>query len=477
MFGASHQQKKAKEPAVASAEKFMNAIQEGNMNELAQTLLDPKILFNCPMGIFFSRPHVKRWIAFEEKVMAGHKIKYHGTSSDDGMRVARNRWSIEGLHFVDTIVLNQVLMIKTVRRVMERRPNNAKEADATNALLLAWTGPYFAKYCGPKKGLNNRALVLPVLDYAYQNLKNCRELLVTRPKDGKEITDFRIALHFLTDVTDEEIDGEAPPPSTLHMQHKQEKDEVTIRAKNRDGEQAALVIDRAALGSTEEGAGKMESLEDSEVVVKEERLRFVASGLKLCNNEFTHAHDLDQAIKIFIVNAFYFLNWVDLSSNKLVSIPDLSQYPIVVLYLHDNKIASMAEVEKLQGLSQLQSLTLFENDIQSKRTKARDYKYEVLNILWEGHCKRYEGQSNLSPNDMPLKSFDHSVLTVEDKQCMERFRGIRQARSPSPPGSRLGTPSSGIRQPKPAPGEAEGKAAWQRLSERRRPGSRMRSSG
>ncbi len=426
---------KAKEPAVVSAEKFMEAWKEGSLGDVSQTLLDPGIKFNCPMGIFHSRPYVKRWAAFELSVIqkVGCPVIVHGTVMDgDGMRVAKNHWSVAGLHFTDTITLNGVLMIKHVKRVMERRSVNAAEEKKTEELLLGWTGPYFSKYCGPKKGIDNRALILPVLDFSYQDISRCAELRSRKPKDAKEIEDSRIAYHFMSDATVEEIEaGEPTQLAASQLHHNKPKDEVVIKAKNREGEQAAIVVDRNALGAGEGEGGKIENLEDQEIVTSEEELRFVASGIKVNNNRLQHANDLEINIKRLVVNAFYFLNWVDLSSNLLQSIPDLSQLPIVVLYLHDNKIKDFQEVTKLQGLSNLQSLTLFGNPIQSDSPKARDYKYHALMLLWEGFKARRQGTKKpaKSPADMALRSFDHSVLTADDRQCIERFTVIHKSKS------------------------------------------------
>ena len=461
-YGSPHT--RAKEPAVTSAERLMEALMKGDVAPLYHQI-DPRVVMTSPMGVFHSRPHVKAWLTFEISILKGHRIEYHGTHSEDGLKTARNEWSVAGLHFSDTVSLSQVLSIKSVRRTMQR---TGKAKEETQELLLAWTGPYFAKFCTPKKfGVDNRALVLPVLDYTYMSLQTCRELTTVKPREGKEISDPSIALHFLANMNQRDAHEAAQQQSADQARaaaaQGDRRDEITIRAKNRDGEQAAIVVDRSAL--MQGGENRVESLEDSEVIVRETRRRFVASGIKLSNNLLTNANDLDQMVRIYILNAFYFLTWVDLSSNQLTSIPDLSQYPIVVLYLHNNKIANMNEVAKLQPLTQLQSLTLFGNPIQCDVENVRDYKYRVLStfVTYEKrpgsrpHSRspprsrednerrspsRIKRMSSPTPDQqlrVTLKSFDHSVISPNDKQNVLQYATVlcghdlpARYRSPSP---------------------------------------------
>lgn len=379
---------RAKDPAVANAEKLMKAITDGEITAI-YNILDPKIMLNGPMGVYQSRPHVKAWLEFEQSVLQGAPIVHHGTVSVDGLKVAKTTWSVHGLHFVDVVTLNQVLSIRTVRRTMVRKYKNDAEKERGEKLLLAWTGPYFSKYCGPKaKGVDNRALVLPVLDYAYMGLKNVRDLLTTKPNGGREIQETSIVFHFLHQAAEKERDDAAAAAAERAAQESKQttafsshpREEVTIRAKNRDGEQAAIVIDRSMLDGKHES--RVESLEDGEVVVKEDRMRFVCSGIKLCNNELVDCRELEIVLKLYVVNAFYFLSMLDLSSNGITVIPELAQFPLQALYLHDNKISDMRETEKLKDLTQLTSLTLFGNPIQSNARSAKEYKYCVLSLFW-----------------------------------------------------------------------------------------------
>jgi hypothetical protein len=416
---STHKAEKPKEPPVAAGERFMACVLDGDINAI-YNMLDPNVFMTTPMGLNHGRPDVKCWIAFDTKVMkeCNATIKVGAcTGDEDSLKTARSTWSIGALTFTDVIVLNQMLLIKSIRRTMVRRaPRDAAEKALTSRMLLAWTGPHFAKYCCPKAvGVDNRALVLPVLDYTYHKLTRVRQLLTTCPKGGRPVTDPGIVRHHIVDLENAKAEEKRDKATQQASKDKfgiVSKDEITIRATNRDGDHNAIIIDRHAL-VTAAGESRVESLEDSEVAGSTDRLHFVASGLRLTKNELTSADELDQVIRLTIINAFHFLTWVDLSCNMLKTIPDLSQYPIVVLYLHDNRIPDgERSVQDLCKLTQLQSLTLFGNPLQSDAPSARDYKFRVLSAV------RGAGRKAA---DVALKTFDHSVLSASDKSNIDRF--------------------------------------------------------
>ena len=119
---------------------------------------------------------------------------------------------------------------------------------------------------------------------------------------------------------------------------------------------------------------------------------------------------IDEALKRLCFNAFYFLTWVDLSFNKITEIPDFSQFPIIILYLHANEIKNINEVKKLKCLEELQSLTLYGNPIQDQ---IANYKYSVLNML---KCER----------EWSIKKFDFAVLSDRDHDNMKTLKDFTQ---------------------------------------------------
>ena len=446
-----------------SAEKFMTSIIEGDDAAIGQSL-DPQISFSCPMGIYIGRPNVRPWIQFELTILKPYakKIVVHSTTSEDGIRSAVTKWSVGGLHFTDAITQTQFLTLRSVKRTMERKIRTREDAAIVDELLLAWTGPYFSKYCGPKKGpgaIDNRALILPLLDYSHQKICNVRELLSKKPKDGKVVQEESVIFHFLTSaLSKEQADqeakahqiqqqGGADAQAAEKMVFSNQPKEVTIKAKNRQGEALAIIIDTNTLQASDT---RLESMDDKEFAMCKSRTYYVASGIKLNNNDLIEASKLDSVLKLFVVNAFYFLNVVDLSSNKLKTVPDLSQYPVTTLYLHDNQISSWTDLQPLTLLTQLTSLTLFGNPIQRSEPSVKHYKFNALCLC----SKEAPGASSTdqlargrspSPERRPtssmgsaaqtqigsrrtLKQFDHSVVSPLELQTLEQFFGKIQKR-------------------------------------------------
>jgi hypothetical protein len=458
-----------KEPAVVSAERFMTAVIAGDDADISQSL-DPQISFSCPMGIYHGRPNIKAWIQFELSILKPYasKIIVHSTTSEDGIRSAVTRWSVGGLWFTDAITQTQFLTLRSIKRTMERRNRTKEDAEIADALLLAWTGPYFSKYCARRKGpgiIDNRALVLPLLDYSHQKISNVREILTNKPKEGKLVQEESVIFHFLTSAAAKEQQEQEAKNSQAQQQlgdskanekliFQNQPKEVTIKAKNRQGETLAIIIDTNSL---QQADTRLENMDDKDFAVNKSRTYYVASGIKLNNNDLVEATKLDSVLKLFVVNAFYFLSVVDLSSNKLTSVPDLSQYPVSSLYLHDNNISSWAALQPITMLTQLSSLTLFGNPIQSSEASIKTYKFNVLCLCCKDTSSSASTQSSAgargrspSPECRPtspvgsggvksklvtLKQLDHSVVSPLELQTLEQFfpkiqKRLRRASSP-----------------------------------------------
>lgn len=385
-----------KDPSVITAEKLLSAYVKGDSRALFAAV-DSTVSFQSPIGVYYGRPFVKPWLEFEIEMLKpfAHLIKHHGTVAEDGLKVGRLMWSVGGLHVSDVVTQTQVLTIRSIKRTLRRDCRSQSDHDVAEALLLAWTGPYFSKFCAAKgRGVDNRAMILPVLDYSFQNISNPRSLLIKEPHDGRAITDDSVVFHFLQEAVNEEKQL-TEAAKQVEQQHEGEHDKqnfgesaasakrrattVTIQARNRNGDVNAIIIDRASLEGKGADQTRLDALEDAELQVKRDRNRYVCSGIRLANNDLTQAKELDHVLRIFVVNAFYFVTMVDLSSNKLVTIPDLSQLlSLQTVYLHDNQIGDWDQVEVLKQISQLQSLTLFGNPLQQNAESAKAYKFNVL---------------------------------------------------------------------------------------------------
>ena len=100
------------------------------------------------------------------------------------------------------------------------------------------------------------------------------------------------------------------------------------------------------------------------------------------------------------------LSWVDLSFNKLTSVPDvLCKFEnISVLYLHGNSIEKVGQVAKLQPLNAIRSLTLHGNNLEN----AKNYRNYVIGLF------------------PLLRSLDFSGLTALDYEKSKRFHSARE---------------------------------------------------
>ena len=253
--------------------------------------------------------------------------------------------------------------------IVDRDVAPSAQAADRDALLLQWTGPHFVGFCTAAttvgSRIDNRLVALPVLDFSFCQLKDVRELLDKPPRDGKEIRDKNVYLHFLAYA---EAEARAQQEKARREQEEEarargggaaaRRDDVIIKAKNRVGDEGHIVIDKNELAKGSRGSAsldaRIELLEDAESVIRDDKSRYACSGLKLNNNAIGDATALEMICRLVIMNAFYFLSWVDLASNQITQVPDLSPFPIVSLYLHDNKIATLEHVKELRNMKLLQ---------------------------------------------------------------------------------------------------------------------------
>lgn len=118
-----------------------------------------------------------------------------------------------------------------------------------------------------------------------------------------------------------------------------------------------------------------------------------ANAVKLNNNEFTSMKGLDLALAE-VVHDPAEVAWVDLSFNQLDRIDRVyAEFPgLQRLYLHANNITNLTDVDRLQELTQLRSLTLHGNPIQENKLYRN---YIISQIPW-------------------LRTLDFSAITRKD---------------------------------------------------------------
>ncbi|XP_061684529.1 leucine rich repeat containing 51 [Syngnathoides biaculeatus] len=123
--------------------------------------------------------------------------------------------------------------------------------------------------------------------------------------------------------------------------------------------------------------------------------KFLSGSLRLNNNHIsTPLCDLHGTIRHFLAEPSL-LSWLDLSFNHITKIDKvLCELPqLRVLYLHGNRIFTLSEVDKLQRLSCLHTITLHGNVIEANKS----YRSHVIAAL---------------PR---LKTMDFSVVTPRER--------------------------------------------------------------
>lgn len=458
---ASKPKIRAKDPPVIVAEKFRAAMESESAEGAMYATLDLSATLSTPMQVIHSRNRIRKWIAFDRRVIqsCGAVLEYDRgenstaitVDSESGKSVV-SMYRIASLEFTDAFALNNVLMVRSVRRTMKRLPARSElERRQTDGLLLHWTGPHFVGFCTATatvgSRIDNRMVALPVLDFSFCQLSSVREMIEKPPRDGKEIRDKAVYLHYLAYA-------EAKARAELEQSKRQQdeesrsrgsagRDNVIIKAKNRVGDEDHIVIDKNELLKGSKGNvaldARIELLEDAEAEIRDDKSRYACSGLKLNNNNIADAAPLELVCRLVIMNAFYFLSWVDLASNQITEVPDMSAFPIVSLYLHDNKIASLDKVKNLAHMKLLQNLTLFGNPIQSDLPAK--YKLPVLSLLLvpdDAAMQRQEEERAKKRSEAGLLAKALRQIRMETMAPGKTRSAAAAAASPSSDNSRIG---------------------------------------
>ncbi|KAM9813105.1 leucine-rich repeat-containing protein 51 isoform 1-T1 [Syngnathus typhle] len=122
--------------------------------------------------------------------------------------------------------------------------------------------------------------------------------------------------------------------------------------------------------------------------------KFQSVSLRLNNNNITNLYDLHKTMNHFLAEPSL-LAWLDLSFNHITNIDKVlcELLQLRVLYLHGNRIFTLSEVDKLQGLPHLHTITLHGNIIETNKA----YRTHVISTL------------------RGLKTMDFSVVTPQER--------------------------------------------------------------
>ena len=110
------------------------------------------------------------------------------------------------------------------------------------------------------------------------------------------------------------------------------------------------------------------------------------------------------------------LTWLNLAYNHMVTIdPEILEFPFLrILQLHGNHITDMSEVEKLNQLTHLYSLSLNGNPIEA----IKGYRMYVLGVMYN----RAETLKKLDSTVITKGEFDSMVVWNERLHTMDLSR-------------------------------------------------------
>ncbi|XP_068440928.1 leucine-rich repeat-containing protein 51 isoform X2 [Clinocottus analis] len=127
---------------------------------------------------------------------------------------------------------------------------------------------------------------------------------------------------------------------------------------------------------------------------KNSKMKYLSCSLRLNNNNVADLHNLQRTVNHFLAEPSQ-LAWLDLSFNKLSHIDQAlcELHELRVLYLHGNNIFILSEVDKLEVLPYLHTITLHGNIIDTNKA----YRNRVISALPQ------------------LKTMDFSAVTLQER--------------------------------------------------------------
>lgn len=240
------------------------------------------------------------------------------------------------------------------------------------------------------------------LDFSFLKLQDVKTLEKERPRAGK-----RIAIE-KDDEEEEQKKAEAA---------RQNDDKAGGELK--DGKPGDIKVRNAAvpkvldilqnnsisLMQQKQGPGATRKADDgNEVAERRKDLTFTRTALLLNNNELRDLYGLYNILETKVMRSPRNLTWLNLAYNQLVTIDaEILQFPFLrILQLHGNYIHDLSEVQKLDQLTHLYSMSLNGNPIEA----VKGYRMYVLGIMY----KRCETLKKLDSTVITGTEYDNMVV-------------------------------------------------------------------
>ena len=242
------------------------------------------------------------------------------------------------------------------------------------------------------------------LDFSFLKLSDVKSLEKERPRGGK-----RIAIEKEDDEeeakkeaaaanADEKADGDADKGSKVHV------------VRNTTVPKVSEILQTFSISLTQQkagGGGARKAEDGSEEATRKKEMNFSRTCLLLNNNHLRDLTGLYSVLESKVMRTPRHLTWLNLSYNHMVSIDaEILQFPFLrILQLHGNHIHDLSEVEKLNELTHLYSLTLNGNPIEA----IKGYRMYVLAIMYN----RTETLKKLDSTVITKAEFDNMVVWNE----------------------------------------------------------------
>lgn len=267
-------------------------------------------------------------------------------------------------------------------------------ADAEPAVVEAHAAEV-ASFLGISKSrIDTQNVKPPVLDFTFCDVGDLLDVMRKKPASGKA--------HVCRPVIAAK-EGEGSK-AMMNLPEVHTKNKALVKAKNKKGETEVYEFDLDAHGlkDTQGQKGGTDGADEEDMLAKlasAMNFKYTCEAVRLCNNGISDLTNLMPVLKTIVSNYFLTLHWIDLSSNNITALCDLSSLPLTTLYVHGNRISDWGEVDRwICNLPLLQSVTMFGNPI---ATSSDTYKHEMLRRLF-----RVEGK--------PLRQLDFVALSSQD---------------------------------------------------------------
>ncbi|KAM3129894.1 hypothetical protein pb186bvf_018003 [Paramecium bursaria] len=213
----------------------------------------------------------------------------------------------------------------------------------------------------------------PPLDFANMNVKTLKDLLTIKPRTGK-----RKLVHSVQETTEEEKNKDEPKQEQVHQQVQDDQEgqmdeeerekEKERKEKERQKELRGIPVVLRGIGQQPAQNTNIQKpiIDDQKQAKEEYNVYLYTCSLILSYNRIQSLTNFHSFIDQIMYNCQK-LQWIDLSHNVIENLDyNFSDFPLLKsLYLHNNLLKEIPQIEVLQKLPYLRSITIHGNPLDS----------------------------------------------------------------------------------------------------------------